>query len=600
MDTTQLAKENYDLIRGVSKGRLDVVKEILEKYNSLPEIQKQIINYQYDGANPYMKDRAGKLLHIVTDLIYKPEMIPIMEYLIEKGAVINYVIEINGIKKTAVINAIENGGNLQAVKLLVDNGGSLSMPPESSFSLLHFVKKIDTLKYLIEKGVPIDVINNDFGYTPLNIHTRTEKPTEFLNELLKAGANPNTVTARGETPLDTLLNPAYKPEKNLEKIKLFISYGAKITPSIQKKVDEDLLAPEIIKALNATKTPPIPWKGWTKSDATALDEVFNNPYNFSACPVCLKYTSREDGCMYMSHVCTELGGLYNKKLYKMYKSDEGKIYWCTLCNRICMGHRHYKVSLPETKAELGEGGDFFTTDCRPIGGGFPEKVQRFRRLREYALDLNDTELNEQAAFDELTEEFWKAPLRREKKLINTLVAKKAWQNTNKFPENRRPNNTNEANAPNIPSPPTLEMPTRLEKGYNSIGMNDDVPVLHFHHETTGGINHNDSLIGVTTLQNTLVEKLKNFGTEDFGFCIQYPECKARLFPEEIKPHVPDELYKDYKKKFNAKFKNRSGGAINFFGEATDAECLIKKGGRKTRRKSSKKSKKSRRRFPLKK
>ena len=54
----------------------------------------------------------------------------------------------------------------------------------------------------------------------------------------------------------------------------------------------------------------------------------------------------------------------------------------------------------------------------------------------------------------------------------------------------------------------------------------------------------------------------------------------------------------YKKKFNAKFKNSSGGAINFFGEATDAKCLIvKKGGRKTRRKvSKKKSKKSRRRL----
>ena len=55
----------------------------------------------------------------------------------------------------------------------------------------------------------------------------------------------------------------------------------------------------------------------------------------------------------------------------------------------------------------------------------------------------------------------------------------------------------------------------------------------------------------------------------------------------------------YKKKFNAKFKNSSGGAnVNFFGEATDAKCLVvKKGGRKTRRKSyKKKSKKSRRRL----
>jgi hypothetical protein len=141
------------------------------------------------------------------------------------------------------------------------------------------------------------------------------------------------------------------------------------------------------------------------------------------------------------------------------------------------------------------------------------------------------------------------------------------------------------------------MPTLSEKGFNSISMNDDVPVLHFHHETTGGIDHKDSLIGVATLQNFLVEKLKNFGTEEFGFCIQYPECKARLYPAEIQPHVPDGLYKDYRKKFNAKFKNSSGGAkVNFFGEASNAKCVVKGGrrktrkARKTRRKISKKNK----------
>jgi hypothetical protein len=194
-------------------------------------------------------------------------------------------------------------------------------------------------------------------------------------------------------------------------------------------------------------------------------------------------------------------------------------------------------------------------------------------------------------------------LRREKKVINNLVGKKAWTNTNKFPENR-PNNANEANAPNIPAPATLVMPTLSEKGFNSISMNDDIPVLQFHHETTGGIDHSGSLIGVATLKNTLIEKVKNFGTEDFGFCIQYPDCKARLFPEEIKPYVPDELYNEYKKKFNRKFKNTSGGAkVNFFGEASNAKCVVKGGRRNTRktrkaritrRKISKKSKKSRR------
>lgn len=565
----------------IDEGNLDSIKLEFEALN--PARQSAILNI--NGSD-------GTLLNFAVN----KQDIPIILYLIEKGADVNNIYEIDGYELTALIDSIKDN-NLELVKLLVDHGATLTVPPGWYSSILHIVEDIDILKYLIEKGANIDNADGEKD-TPLNYHIDFhERSIDFLKELLKAGADPNTVNAYIVTPLDKLVL-GRQHEGNIEKIKLLVSYGANITDAIQDKIDDGSLSPEIIAALKPiSKKPSKPWKGWTKSDATALDEVFNNPSNFSVCPVCLKHSHRQDGCMYMSHVCTELEGLYNKNLYRMYKNDEGKIYWCTLCNRICLGHRHYKLSLPETKAELGEGGDPFAIDCKPYGGGYHEKVQRFRRLREYALELNDTEIDEEKAFNELTEEFWKAPLRREKKVINTLVAKGSWPNTKNFPNNRH-NNANEANAPNIPAPATLVMPTLSEKGFNSISMNDDVPVLQFHHETSGGIDHKDSLIGVATLKNTLVEKVKNFGTEDFGFCIQYPECKARLFPEEIKPHVPDELYKEYKKKFNSKFKNSSGGAkINFFGVATNATCVVKGGrrrARKTRKKISKKSKKSRR------
>jgi len=596
-------------------GAFDYLRDLIKEDKDPQLIKDKLLGYTPDQQREILNKNIPDYGTLLNKAVRKQD-IPIVSYFIEKGADVNivyYIDEDNGrLILTALIDSIKDN-NLELVKLLVDHGATLTMPDEWGCSVLEIVENIDILKYLIEKGANIDDKNHDQD-TPLNYHTENlETPIEFLKELLKAGADPNTVNAYIVAPLDKLVL-GRQHGGNLEKIKLLVSYGAEITDSIQDKIDEGELSPEIIAALNTTnKKPSKPWKGWTKSDATALDEVFNNPSNFSVCPVCLKHSHRQDGCMYMSHVCTELGGLYNKTLYRMYKNDEGKIYWCTLCNRICLGHRHYKLSIPETKAQLGQGGDPFATDCRPNGGGYPEKVQRFRRLREYALDLNNTEIDEETAFDELTEEFWKAPLRREKGVINTLVAKKAWPNTNKFPENRRPNNTNEANAPNIPAPATLVMPTLSEKGFNSISMNDDIPVLQFHHETTGGIDHKDSLIGVATLQNFLVEKLKNFGTEEFGFCIQYPECKARLYPAEIQPHVSDELYKDYKKKFNAKFKNRSGGAkVNFFGEASNAKCVVKGGrrktrkarnarktrrarkARKTRRKISKKSKKSRR------
>lgn len=574
----------FDLI---IKGDLDGIKEILNEYT--PEYQRKYIN----SDTGY-----GSLLNIA---VYNGN-IDIIKYLIEKGADVNHIYgeideDDNLGQSTSLLDAILQD-NLEIVKLLVENGATLSTPPSLHSSILHKLFSIDILKYLLEKGAQVDALDHE-RYTPLMRHIESSDINDdFLKVLLDAGANPNHENAYGTTALDMLLSENHII--NIPRIKLLRKYGAEITPSIQESIDDGEIIKDYLDALNLEIKES--WKGWTQSDANALDAVFGNPANFSACPVCLKYSVRQDGCMYMSHICTELGGLYNKNLYNVYKNDEGKIFWCTLCNRICLGHRHYKVSLYGNKAELGCGGDPFAKDCRPCGGGYPEKVQRFNQLRAHALELNaNSKISASSAFNELTEEFWNAPLRREKTKIEGIIKKETFGNATNFPPNRMNNAVNTTNAPNIQTPATLVMPTLVEKGYNSISMNDDVPVLQFHHETTGGLDHKDSLIGVKTLVEQLTDRVKNFGDENFGYCITYPECKAKLYPQEIKPYVPDELYKEYKKKFNTRFKNRGGrrtrkrgGGLSFFGEATNATCLLK-GGRRTRKRRacSKKTRKHR-------
>ena len=585
MNENELQQAMYAFIYLIQGNKLNNIKTSFETYT--PEEQREIIK-----KDLYPR---GTLLNMAV----LKDHIDIVKFFIEKGADVNHIYRIEAINETdsnSLLEAILNE-NLEMVKLLVENGATLTAPPNVDGSILHHTENIDILKYLLTKGAEVDALDHERN-TPLMhyISNTDDIDGEFLKALLDAGANPNAVNAYDITALDMLVL-SHNNVINIPNIKLLRDRGAQITSTIHNAIKDGEVAEEVLKVLNFEKDT---WKGWTQSDAKALDTVFEEPANYSACPVCLKYSLRQDGCMYMNHKCPDLGGLYNRKLYDMYKNNEGTIYWCTLCNRICLGHRHYKLSSYDIKAELGEGGEPFSEDCRPYGGGLPEKVQRFNRLREHALELNvDSKISAQKAFNELTEEFWNAPLRREKRKIEGIIEKKKFGNATNFPENRKNNVSKNVNAPDVPVPAGLVMPT-LKKGYNSISMNDDVDVLQFHHETTGGIDHKDSLIGVKTLNEQLVYRVDNYQDQEipFGYCIYYPECKARLYPEEIKPYVSDELYKKYKKQFNNKFKNTSGGTrnradISFFGEATNAKCLlVKKGGRKTRKRKSR-SKKTR-------
>jgi len=476
------------------------------------------------------------------------------------------------------------GGRIQQVRELCDAGVDVNAVHPifgHTLAVASYYGRLEIARLLIDKGADVNAYG-PHGGTALS-KASLKGHMEVVRLLLDNGANVN----------DAQNGPGYTAlmwasmNGHLEVVRLLIDKGADVnTTDYRGRNAEDMAKTAEIRAYLARFMPK--WKGLTQSDIGKLDTIFEeNAINYSTCPVCLEYVERSEACMYMKHDCSK-GPYYHRRLYEKYKSD-GLICWCTICSRISHGHRHYKLSNEGgEKPDLEKAGDPFARDCASQGGGgLEEKLSRFRRLREYALELEDDvdKKTKTKAMDELIEEVWNAPLRREKKLLGRIKNEKKWNiGSEKFRGNKV--NAN-ANAPNIPF--TGELPEK-KTGRNNVMMNDDVPVLVYSHKQRNGSIEKHG-VGEETLEGFLKAAVKEFGLPSFGYCFMHPGCDAVLHPEEVKGHVPDDLYKDYKKKFNRKFAVQAGGG-GIFREAKDAVCSFpkkrngtKKGGgkRKARR-----------------
>jgi hypothetical protein len=289
------------------------------------------------------------------------------------------------------------------------------------------------------------------------------------------------------------------------------------------------------------------------------------------------------------HNCSRLEGFYHKRLYEMYKSAEsGVITWCTICGRICHGHRHYALG-PATgaKPELLIGRDPFTLDCKATegGGGELEKLARYRRMREYALELQDDigKKTKKVALEELVEEMWNAPMVR-KGILPKMLAERQWN----IPASAFP--LPPANAPaaevDMATLPDIRIPDadrdvvvpNVVQGTDTI-MGEDGEVIQFHHRQTDGpaagglFHHENNFISAESLAMWINGQNDKYKTdESFGLCWSFPGmCNGRLYPEEIERFFVDAdnaeldaelkaLFADYKKKFNWKFRVRAGGS----------------------------------------
>ena len=189
----------------------------------------------------------------------------------------------------------------------------------------------------------------------------------------------------------------------------------------------------------AAVPPGVPmWQGYSESDLSLVNSMFDidelgrkkNPYtseerealiqtkiqSFSMCPVCLRVVVRSEACMFMTHECSPP---YHKELYDKfkYKTQNGKTYieWCTICGRICKGHKHYDIgkwdeAKPDFTTERAVTNiAAFGADCKKLGGGgMEEKLMRIQRMIDIVCELQRDvgKITEQEARNILTQEIW--------------------------------------------------------------------------------------------------------------------------------------------------------------------------------------------------
>jgi hypothetical protein len=324
------------------------------------------------------------------------------------------------------------------------------------------------------------------------------------------------------------------------------------------------------------------WKGSSKHDLKLYDIFFENPFDWSCCPVCLEYVERSDGCMFVSHNCATTGHYYHKELYEKYKFyyDMLKIEWCSVCGRVTEFHNHLKLTDANgirppfeekdeailRRIEEGENEVFFDNEnCKGLGGGgTEEKASRLRRLREYAIELQDDVGKKRHidAMKELIEETWNAPLRREKKKIRKILEMKKFNNdlTNLPNVLAKNNNNNNNSSENVNVEYDGELPKKLDpKTHNCyVGTSDNEgkesnPVYEFQHMNRNGIDHSNLLICKDDLEDFIKNQNKQYSGERFTKCFDI-SCKATLYPQEIKSIVSNDLYEEYRKKFNKKIR----------------------------------------------
>jgi len=550
-------------------------------------------------------------------------------------------------------------GFFNVAEMILDAGADITQMNDKGDTILHYLARCrgvpDSIWTKILTNPNFDVEVKNFANGELRpLHMAAQK-SMHLNNVKKLvefmGADVNARDANGHTPA---YHAAFT--RNKEGLEYLLRL-----PTIDKKIlynatagragqtlydvalagvhfkDADII--ELITELcGPAAAPQQMWTGWSRADAAGFQSIFEDDYveegsekkpavDTSVCPVCLKTVTRIDGCVYIQdHNCSQLEGFYHKELYEKYKMETGGITWCTICGRICgghKGHQHYKLgSATGDKPGLNPNTDPYTKDCSKTegGGGLMEKLARYRRLREYALELQDDvgKKTKKKALEELVEEMWNAPLVR-KGILPKLMAEKRWNIPNEafpMPPAAAPEpEIDMAALPDIKKSADEGGPSELIQGEDSLRVAFEAgPVIKFYHKQTTGANkgqifdHANKCVSVEGLEG-FIRAMNPVYRDDrgFGLCCLFPgDCNGRLYPEEIEPYFVDAddeehdaelkaLFSEYKMKFNWKFRARAGGRRktrkqrktrrrfgggnnnigNVFVPATNAKCSIR-------------------------
>lgn len=351
------------------------------------------------------------------------------------------------------------------------------------------------------------------------------------------------------------------------------------------------------------------WEGISRSSIQLLNNVFDKPSDISLCPVCGEYTERTDGCMYLSHTCTNAITTH-KKLYKKYKSPEGKIYWCTICGRICHGHSHYPLVsstdpkpalLPQVADQFFNNRDDIDRAClQSGGGGFDEKLKRLVRYRQYIWFAQEEFIgieDRKKVWNNLIELTWDAPLfsyqnNKVREIRNTGI----WNISNDRFTEASPISTIENRPNNVPEYPFErtgnKLPTLGGHGMCNISFNDCEERVQFHHrQKNGSMNHHESCkISKEEVENHIAGVIGD--RSKLGSC-PCGGCNGTLHPDELIGIIEANILTRYRDLYNRKMAEMGGGRRMLGGyeeimkKAKNIQCSIS-GGKTRKRKNNRK------------
>lgn len=468
---------------------------------------------------------------------------------------------------TALMEAVgTKGGSMAIVAALLAHGVDVNLaPPPSQFTPVmyaSFYGHLDALNALIAAGG--DVNRETTGHATALYYAALEGKAELVNILLAAGADVRKGSINGRTVLEQAEAGVYNDEIN-----------------------------DAIIAAAGPAAPPALWKGFTKGDMEKFDMIFSTEpeggfahppaNNYFTCPVCMTYGERATACNYMKHNCTLQTPFYHRELYQKYKNKDGEVGWCCICGRVCTGHTHLKL-VPYDAPNSGGvtdargvviQGDPYEVDCRTSsgGGGLPEKLARFRALRETAslLQAEVDSMPEREARKILIEETWNGPFT--KAFVTRRIKGAANWNTPLTAFRAEAATGNAGPAPNIPLPAN-RAPAELVEGefMDDVTLDDFTRGVKYTHVQPNGSTqeHTSSIRGLISY---VITQIGQPHSDEFARCAWYlvggGGCNCYIYPEEIRPFIgqeaeddvegqpktfTQELFDQYAAKFNEKFR----------------------------------------------
>jgi ankyrin repeat protein len=511
----------------------------------------------------------------------------LLKRMIDLGGNVNVVI---GGGQTPLLRAIQMNMSPEIINLLLDGGADVNVvDSKGNLPISEAVKRgmKDLVPRILQKltdrrdklfwSISIDNVDNVKKYlegeTDINDAFATFKASPLWTAayynavkvvpiLTDAGADIDLIF-RSQTPLMVAAERG-----NVDMVKLLMEQGADPEIKIKDYAAIDFAKNDevrsVIQKLSGRK-----WTGLSVADIQVFKDILKDPKNYAFCPICLQYTSRDTGCMYMSHKCPVEGR--HEKLHKLYVGDkyEGNTLTCTICGRICADHAHLAYAPPDAtvlppKAPLTAPADYFADDCiAQGGGGVPEKIRRLQTLIETACELQSEvgKMDYTEARDRLIEETWKGSQdtsitdeQIQKILTEKDVVPQKCKNTFSDVEKRE-----DAAYPNVKRPADEKALTPIKfEASGPVGaggggvecfihLGTDRPVYRFRHKQPDGSIYEH--VGEEICAPDLEAAIK--GAEFSAKCpINPANCKGYLYPEELVGIMTPEFVNWYRRNFN--------------------------------------------------